>query len=259
MIIYAVLVVLALIVFMPHPAKAEQIIKIAILDTGYDSSYAKQVNAEPLKLCNTGHYDFGADIAKVGSLPESSLRGRGKHGTLVASIMADKLKDVSYCAVIYQVYPYGGVGSPIPNILAALKRALTEGFMAVNMSYSGMDTFEEEYQGMNKLSSRGVMLFSAAGNNGVNLDAYCIFYPACYVMSNKVTVGALAKQGIKCHYSNYGKNVEYYLGSLPTYIQSGGLDCATSYATPRALSDYVLSVSRLLHGDYQLKPLAKMQ
>lgn len=260
MIIYTILVVLVILIFVPWSANADQLIKIAILDSGYDAEYAKKVKAEPLKLCDTGHYDFDTGTATIGMLPEYALSGRGKHGTLVASIIADKLKDINYCAVIYQIYPRHMTKlSPIPNILLALKMALNEGFMAVNMSYSGMDTYSEEYRLMKKLGGKGVMMFTAAGNNGINLDKACAFYPACYDMSNKVVVGALVTKGTIYRNSNYGKNVEYYLGVLPSYVNAGGAECATSYATPRALGDYVLSVSRLLRGDYQLEPQAKMQ
>jgi hypothetical protein len=255
--IYAVLLVIVILVVLPWSANADQLIKIAILDTGYDAEYAKQIGAEPLKLCPTGHYNFDTSKAEVGFLNQRLFEGRGKHGTVVASIIAENLKRVNYCAIIYQIYKTPTIlNSAIANAITALKMMEKEGVTAVNMSYGGYEPHSEEFAVMNHLSNKGTMFFVAAGNDHKDLSKQCRYFPACYDILNKVTVGAKNYAGL-CSVSNYGKIVTYALGLPPAYLKLKEKVCATSYAVPNALSDYVLSVSRLYHGDYRLVPQKK--
>lgn len=207
-------------------------IKIAIIDTGL------QLDKTNLKLCPTGHFNFATNEPVVGVskiYPE--------HGTLVASIIADNLKRVDYCAIIYQVSTYSGIS--VMDITRAAKMALKEEVTAVNLSISGNEYSREENAALYDLLDRGAV-FVAAGNDHIDLSKNCSVYPACYSMllrkSHFFVVGALDDlNNVKALYSNYGEGrIDKWDRGM--VVWNGTIDQGTSYATPRSLSKYVLSL-----------------
>lgn len=203
-------------------------LRIAIIDTGYNS----RLGSGTLKLCSTGHYDFQTKKNKVGS--------RRIHGTAVGSIIGDELKDVPYCAIIYQVETDDDDGY-FENTIKAMEMVKKEGVVAVNLSIEGyLFSFRDFYQ-IQKLAKRGVAIFIAAGNKNINLDEVCISYPGCYEIENTYIVGATAFDSrTKSAYSNYGRSVKIWEPGY--YDLHGRLFEGTSFAAPRALSDYVRSL-----------------
>lgn len=211
---------------------AGRLIKIAIIDTGL------QLSRTSLKLCNSGHFNFANGRSEVGVSTLYPL-----HGTKVASIIAKRLKNVDYCAIIYQVQR--GVNIDPVDIAKAAHMARLMRVDAVNISLAaasstlnGFSLVEEhELYDLSKKSK----VFVAAGNYGINLDTECTQYPACYV-NDTVIVGALEDTKLRAPYSNYGDNVvtEWRSGSV---VWDGVTDQGTSYAAPQALSDYVLSLA----------------
>jgi hypothetical protein len=201
--------------------------RIGILDTGYDPESA----TVELKLCETGHYDF--------LLEQPGISHNHVHGTYIANIIAEKLKDIDYCAVIYQVQDYLDGYIYSNKTEDALKRAKSEHLTALNISISG------EYRSLGEESAlRSITevtpVFIAAGNKGLNLDEYCNVFPACYDVKNAIVVGALNYEDPSQHaeISNYGKRVDIW---APAYYKDGDkISIFTSYAAPRALADYVL-------------------
>jgi subtilisin family serine protease len=207
-----------------------QLIKIAIIDTGYNPMLA----TTKLKLCKTGHFDTRTGRDAVGF--------NGPHGTIVASIIAEELADINYCAVIYQVM--GNDGITTNTIKQAFDRAKDSGFAAINLSVSGRVFSFYERRAIRAVADRGTMVFAAAGNDRINLDAFCSAFPACYGIPNMYVVGATIRNNeIPAPYSNYGKIVDIWLpGDFEwgTEVAEG-----TSFAAPRALADYVYSLHLL--------------
>ncbi len=208
--------------------------KIAIIDTGYDPARA----TVPLKLCKTGHYDYFTKTA--------NLNFRDAHGTRVANLIAEKLKNVNYCAVIYQTATLGTM-STANDRANALNLAIGEQVVAINMSIqSDPRTSDVEREAFKFVSEARVAIFVAAGNNGdgyqgKNLDKNCNIYPVCYGFKDLVVVGAQDPENPKEHAlsSNYGKKrVDIW---APGYYEDA-TDSAfgTSYAAPRALAEYIL-------------------
>jgi subtilisin family serine protease len=197
--------------------------KIAIIDTGYDASL---VTGSKLKLCKHGHYDFSKGQNGVGFTK--------KHGTAVASIIAEQLKDVDYCAVIYTISIYENA----EQIVTAFYKASYETVDAINASYSGSIKSVAEREAVRDAAKRVKAIFVAAGNDGRNLDVSCLAFPTCFDIPNVHPVGALKANGARLPVSNYGSKVkEWYSGEA-----SLGFIPATSFAAPRALSSYVLSL-----------------
>lgn len=209
-------------------ARAETI-KIAIIDSGYDA--AKQ-EGPPLKLCKSGHWDV---ITHSDTIAAPSL-----HGTIVASVIATALKDVDYCAMIFNVEQDNGK-MDLLDLTDAFTKAHKAGAKAVNVSLVGPQHVYLEKAVIEYVTRKGMTMFVAAGNDSKDLDTACTSYPACYKLPNVKIIGALSPDETqKATYSNYGSVVNaWYPGSVRTKF---GYAQGTSFAAPAALADYVLSL-----------------
>ncbi len=220
----------------PEGKATGTMLKIAIIDTGYDTSLLDE-EATELNLCDTGHYDFNLDKAKLGSA--------GSHGTMVGSIIAENLQDVNYCAVIYQVQTV--IGITAESVTRAIKMATKEGIFAINISLEGIMHAQRERMALYDLGQKGTAIFVAAGNRHANLDEVCNSYPSCYHVPNLYVVGAADESmEFRAAYSNYGSRVSsWYSGD---FIMNGTKMQGTSFASPRALADYVYASSLRFAG-----------
>lgn len=209
-----------------HASGPKQL-RIAIIDTGYKHDSTDV----PLKLCKDGHYDLVKKTPTIGYSIE--------HGTRVANIIAENLQNVDYCAVIFQLY--GPDGIDIQSIGQAVIRAIDAGVDVINISLTGNDPDFLEERVLEQATLRGIKVFQAAGNYSTNLDNKCDLYPACYKLPGVTVVGALDyTNGLRARYSNYGSLVKEYYNGYSMYHNE--IDNGTSYATPRALSNYVLKL-----------------
>jgi hypothetical protein len=209
-------------------ARATQVFKIGIIDTGYN----KMIDDMHVKLCDKGHYDFATGTPTVG---HSHF-----HGTAVAQTMVSELEGVNYCLVIYQVG--GPLGITGENIAGALRRAQQEGLAAVNISLEGNAYSFDERTQLQRLADKGTAVFVAAGNRHLNLDDACFTYPSCYRLPNMYIVGATQDNGeFPATYSNYGSTVQVWEDGVVSF--NGDALRGTSFASPRALGDYVRSLS----------------
>ncbi len=220
----------------PPQAKSGTVIKIAIIDTGYDKTLLDPDGVE-LHLCAKGHYDFATETSIVNS--------GNKHGTIVGTIIAEGLQDVEYCAVIYQVQ--GLLGITAENLTRAVQMAKKEGVFAVNISLEGINHAQRERMALYDLGDKGTAIFVAAGNRHQNLDEVCNSYPGCYKIPNMQIVGASDESmEFRAAYSNYGSRItSWYRGDFTL----GGVQMqGTSFAAPRALADYVSASSQRFAG-----------
>lgn len=210
---------------------AEPRYKIAVVDSGYDPARA----AVTPKLCKNGHYDFQTNTSNVNYI--------GNHGTKVISIIAEKLKNTDYCLIVFQVYEDSSFEARPGNVAKAVNDALGLGVSAINLSLGGARTFPAEREAFANLEKTGIPAFLAAGNKKQNLDMNCKQYPACYKFKNIIIVGAQDFDNPKIHsdISNYGRTVSIW---APGYYRMGSNETdyafGTSFATPRALAEYIL-------------------
>jgi subtilisin family serine protease len=194
--------------------------RIAVIDTGY-----RIEGKQHPKFCKEVGYDF-ATRSRTVTHPMT-------HGTYVTNIIANTLQDKNYCILEYQVVADGGINSN--NISLAIRMATDLNAKYINMSIVGHEYNRDEREAMMYAVSKGVVLFLAAGNDDENLS--CKAYPACYPIAH--IIGAIDNRGRKCPWSNYGSMItSYYSGEL---FADGRKQCATSFATPRALAAYFLA------------------
>ncbi len=203
-------------------AKADTI-KIAIIDTGYKASL---IDGPKLKLCDTGHYDFATNTPTIGfTIP---------HGTGVASIIAAELQDIDYCAIIYNVYGPNELNRMADSsITRAYAMAANNGVTVINASFVGFRYSIAEREAV-RAATKHAVVFVAAGNDKMDLDVSCLSFPTCFDIPRVYSVGALSGTNTRAKYSNYGSRVKLW------YTGDYGTEHGTSYATPRALSDFVL-------------------
>lgn len=215
-------------------APAKPLVKIGIIDTGYESGGAQALAT--LKLCPTGHYDFYSEKPVVARTD--------KHGTMVGTIIAETLQNVNYCAVIFQVVTKNGEITP-ETIARAVMRASKEHLQAVNVSLTGTAASFYEARAFKALSDSGARIFVAAGNDHRDLNFACQSYPACYQVKNIQIIGALTEDLEQpAQYSNHGGRVNLWYSG----VYNDGFTHAqgTSFAAPRAAADYLLSLTSAL-------------
>jgi subtilisin family serine protease len=103
----------------------------------------------------------------------------------------------------------------------AFEKALKLNVDIVNFSAGGTGSSIFEWDILKKMSFKNIIVVVSAGNQGLDLDQNCTYYPACYKLSNVVTVGSINSNNKRSTFSNYGKVVTIsYYGEKQNY---GGL------------------------------------
>jgi subtilisin family serine protease len=209
-------------------------IRIAIIDTGYDSKYQQPGDSTP-KFCSSGSYDF---LSKT-----NQINATAPHGTIITEIIVGELKSVDYCIMEYQVSLDKDEFNTNSKVLVhAVVIAALDGAQAINISMAGGISSPEEFAALKYASALEIKIFVAAGNDSKDLTKICNSYPACYKDKNIFPVEAIDKFKNRCVVSNYGSRIrETGYGEISW---RGVKQCATSFATPRALSRYVLSLHK---------------
>lgn len=207
-------------------AQAAQI-RIAVLDSGLT-----QVKPTDVKLCSSGHMDFTG----------TGFADNMGHGTNVTYLIAERLKNIDYCIVIFKIFDPNYESSKISATHLALFYILeNHNIDVVNYSAGGSSFSFIEKIIISGLIESGVKVISAAGNDGKDLDKNCYYYPACY--AGVISVGNMATQGKRNPTSNYGSRVTTW--EMGTYQCAGGR-CMTgsSQATAIHTAKVVKSISK---------------
>lgn len=105
----------------------------------------------------------------------------------------------------------------VSAIISAMDYAWRMGATAINASYGGADFSFAEFETIQGIAP--MIVVAAAGNRAANLDQASSF-PACYELSNIISVGAGDRLDQPAYFSNFGKfNVDLFapgLGVLTT-------------------------------------------
>lgn len=184
---------LLLLSFIPFCAATQKTLKIAVIDTGLDLNDPRFKDI----LCPYGHEDFTG----------KGLNDNVGHGTHVVGLIKQYAEDSVYCLVILKYFDANNrneIGSPYINALLALKKNNID---VVNLSSGGKTASPMERSIIKENSD--ITFIIAAGNDGSDLDKDCSYYPACYNLSNIITVGNLNGQ-LPNDTSNYGNRVMFW-------------------------------------------------
>lgn len=188
------------------PALTKEI-RIAVLDSGFTKGKYSDV-----KLCNEGHKDFTG----------TGLEDTVGHGSHIANVIADRLKDVDYCIIIikFLTKPQTLMGS-IYRSTAAFHHAILVKADYINYSAGGTLEDPDERSMIAAAIYRNIKVFVAAGNESANLDKNCEFYPACYKIPGLRVVGNVEKDGKRTKHSNYGKVVTDWENGVDIVADNG--------------------------------------
>lgn len=132
-----------------------------------------------------------------------------RHGTHVSGIIAadPSLGQVSGIAPQSRIaagqFISNDGGGSIGDAIMAMHAVVQQGARIVNLSWGGAPCVENLQSTMNQLSSKGILLITAAGNESTNSD-YSPTYPAAFMALNQINVAATGFNDLLASFSNRG-------------------------------------------------------
>jgi subtilisin family serine protease len=191
------------------------------------------------KLCKSGHKSFSA------SLPDP-LNDEVGHGTHLAGLISSTAGYGDYCIVSIKYYNRNNPSENGFNLVQAIRYAIDIGVKFINISGGGQGVSASEFQAIEIALNSGIKVVVAAGNDHVDLDKNCNYFPACYD-TRVVAVGNLASASpnIPAPSSNYGNRVSRWevgtniLSNLPGGKMGymSGTSQATAIATGKLVRE----------------------
>jgi len=223
-------------------------IRIAILDTGIDSS----------------HPDLGAKVvAKENFSGSSTAEAVNSHGTHVAGIAAAitdngvGVAGLGYNSSLMNVKVLGDDGTGYYSWIAqGIIWAANNGADVINLSLGGSSFSDTLQQAVDYAWNHGVVVVAAAGNDGSSNRLYPAYYDNC------IAVAATDANDNLASWSNYGSWVDVAApGSAYSTEPNGqyGYMAGTSMASPyvAGLAGLVFSVASDTNGNGRLNDEAR--
>ena len=196
-------------------------IKVGIMESGAEVS----------------HEDLQGRVFYGNFTPEEGTKI--SHGTHVAGIIGAKHNSVGIAGVS-QPYMYI-LNRSSADFAESLIYAEQNDIKIINASFSYIVKDTGEYASFSAthyaaLSNYSGLFIASAGNDAVNIDINRM-YPACYAVSNVITVGSLDSNDTRSSFSNYGENsVDIYApgDNIISTLQNNqyGYKSGTSMAAP---------------------------
>lgn len=140
---------------------------------------------------------------------ETNNPSRNIHGTHVAGIIAadpnaGPLAGVAPMAKIISGQFIGNDGGgSLGDAIIAMNSVASKGAKVINMSWGGAACVSSLRDAVQALSNRGILIVTAAGNEGVNSD-YDPDYPAAFRLENQINVAASTIDDGFISFSNRG-------------------------------------------------------
>ena len=203
-------------------------IKVAIVDTGV------HCNHEDL----TPGCNFGANFVNPPFTGDDS-----GHGTHVAGLVAARDNGIGTIGTapevsLYSVKVLDNTASGTWSAVAAgIVWAADNGMNVVNMSLGGTGFSQAVLDAVNYAHNRGVLIVSAAGNEGGCSTCDTLLYPAKY--PNSMAVGAVGRNNRRASFSSTGPDLDVVapgvnnLSPMPPdlYLRNSGTSMATAHVS----------------------------
>lgn len=202
---------------------------IAVIDSGYTQGKYTHINR-----CNGLDKDF----------TDTGLDDRIGHGSHIANIIGSRIdSNKDYCIVIIKFINSLNDKNTMSQSILAFQYAKSINAKVVNYSAGGTLPTDYEKNAVLALLQGGTKVFVAAGNNNVNLDKNCYYFPACYKLKGLRIVGNMNFDGTKANTSNYGKVItnwekgQHVVEDSPNgFVALSGTSQATAIATAKAVN-----------------------
>jgi subtilisin family serine protease len=208
--------------------------KIAVLDTGIGLSQILQ--------------DYMCKDSRKTLLPLDAGLDKHGHGKNVIGLIAKEINSKTHCIVSYKIFNYNLKKQYMND---GIRQAIKDGVKYINISGGGPnsepDSNKEERRLIRKALKKGIVVILASGNQGLNLDKNCNYYPACYKKDikndNLIVVGAKdVKSG------NKGKIIDFYeKGKLVGTPVMSGTSQATATVTGKIASGKLKKHGIIIH------------
>lgn len=239
-------------------------VRVAILDTGLEC------NESPTPVFSHPYLRAFVDATSSRSFSMTNwVNDKHGHGTAVASIIVRTFygtASAGNCKIIpIKVLDNEGKGN-LFNLIRGIDHAIEKNVDIINMSIVSPDKSaygkETPIQlALKNASSRNILVVSAAGNDGINIDEPAnTVYPACVQSDNQIVVGAAKCADGKAEFSNYGKgSVDVFAPGVSISVaqltwREGGrfrMGDGTSYATPIVTGMAAVLRSKLTVRNYK--------
>lgn len=203
---------------------AEAKMTVAVIDTGLDKSVV-DLYSEPNDswyekgICKYGHKSFA-----------NSLYDDNGHGTNISGLIHKYAEGADYCQVIITYYePHSDYNAE--NMIKAIEHAVNIKVDVINISGGGIEGIPEEKAAIKRALDAGIVVITAAGNEGKSYDEQG-YYPALYY-PEIIVVGSKNRAGDRLPSSNYSnkKEIDYYENGFEEVGVYGRPLTGTSQAT----------------------------
>lgn len=184
-------------------------IRVAVIDTGIDLNNKYLKNNISTILGNADENNYGIDFS--GIIMTRTPDDTHGHGTHVSGIITDINPNVELITLKYY-NPESAGNDNLKNSLKALDYAISMGVDIINYSGGGESSSREELELVKKAKQNNILLISAAGNEGKNIDLpFNSYFPAKYKEDNIISVGSLMNHDNMVESSNWGYNSVHIL------------------------------------------------
>ena len=193
-----------------------QNIKVAVVDSAVDVTHPQlqtRIAINTAEIPNNGIDDdgngyvddyFGGSFFSQGASTENNDHGSHVSGIIAADPTQGSMSGVAPEAQIIPASFLDGSGSgTLGDAILAMQYAAVRGAKIINASWGGTGCSDSLGNAFVELSSKGILLVVAAGNNGADIDV-TPFYPAVYNLPNQITVSATDSLDFVPAWSNTG-------------------------------------------------------
>lgn len=161
-------------------------------------------------MVDNSHIQLSQNVISVEKFnAEANDPTRNRHGTHVAGIIAANpqygpVEGVAPSAklVTGQFIGNSGGGS-LGDAILAMNAVAAKGAKVINMSWGGAPCVQNLKSAISDLSDKGILIVTAAGNDGLNLDV-SPNYPAAFMFKNQMNVAASTIDNFLISFSNRG-------------------------------------------------------
>lgn len=229
-------------------------IVVAVIDSGLNSDHLDLKNnlwSNPHELANGIDDDGNGLIDDLNGANFVTDSGDPKddngHGSLVAGIIgAEGDNGIGVAGVAWNVQLMGlkhtdsfGIGL-YSDAIEAIQYAMAKNVDIINNSWGGSGFSQLLKNKLEEASSKGILIVTAAGNDG-NLLSDVPVYPAAYSIGNQVVVGSTEYTDSRASFSNYDPQLVHLMaleesfgtwaGDEASYREESGTSFSAPYVT----------------------------